>query len=89
MPLDTITLVHSHTYLHMDCIQLTFFSFTGELISLFIFSTGAAVGTNSFLALAIKPASRSTSLGSASLPSNHSSAVRAGSSLKQGGKMSD
>lgn len=51
-------------------------------------STGAE-GVNSFLALAVKPASRSINLGLAFLPSNHSSAVRAGSSLAQGGKISD
>lgn len=50
-------------------------------------STGAE-GVNSFLPLAVKPASRSINLGSAFLPSNHSSAVRAGSSLRQGGKIS-
>lgn len=51
-------------------------------------STGAE-GVNSFLVFAVKPASRSINLGLAFLPSNHSSAVRAGSSLRQGGKISD
>lgn len=47
-------------------------------------STEADV-TNSCLALTVYPASRSIVLGLASLPLNHSSAVRAGSSPMAGG----
>lgn len=47
-------------------------------------SSGADV-TNSCLALAWKPSSKLMSLGSASLPLNHSSAVKLGSSPIAGG----